>query len=82
MAIDPNPKTGAIKVNFPDLDVDELGETCTLDVADGGGATLEAVATAMNLVRERVRQLELSALAKLEQHPAVRRLLKAMRGDG
>ena len=32
--LDVNPETGSIKLNFPDLEVDEMAETCSLDVAD------------------------------------------------
>src|SRR5258706_298424 len=38
----------------------------TLDVADRGGTTLEDVGAIMNLTRERIRQVEVKALAKLE----------------
>lgn len=65
LALDVEPTRGAIKVNFPDRDVDEMPATCTLDVADIGGVTLELVAAVMNLTRERVRQYETLALAKL-----------------
>ena len=65
LAFDVNPKTGAIKTNFPDREPDELTESCTLDVADAGGITLEEVGEVMNLTRERVRQLETKALAKV-----------------
>jgi hypothetical protein len=64
--IDVSPKTGAIKLNFPDLEVWELRESCALDVADRGGTTLEDVGAIMNLTRERIRQVEVKALAKLE----------------
>jgi Sigma-70, region 4 len=64
--IDVSPRTGAIKLNFPDLEVWELGESCALDVADRGGTTLEDVGAIMNLTRERIRQVEVKALAKLE----------------
>ena len=64
--IDVSPRTGAIKVNFPDLEVWELSESCALDVADRGGTTLEDVGAIMNLTRERIRQVEVKALAKLE----------------
>jgi hypothetical protein len=64
--IDVSAKTGAIKLNFPDLDVWELPESCALDVADRGGTTLEDVGAIMNLTRERIRQVEVKALAKLE----------------
>lgn len=64
--IDVSPRTGAIKLNFPDLEVWEMGESCALDVADRGGTTLEDVGAIMNLTRERIRQVEVKALAKLE----------------
>lgn len=35
-----------------------LSETCVLDVADRGGATLEQVGAILGITRERVRQLE------------------------
>ena len=59
-------RTGAIKLNFPDLEVWEMTQTCALDVADRGGATLEDVGAIMNLTRERIRQVEVTGLAKLE----------------
>lgn len=64
--IDVSPRTGAIKLNFPDLEVWDLKESCALDVADRGGTTLEDVGAIMNLTRERIRQVEVKALAKLE----------------
>ncbi len=64
--IDVHPVRGSIKLNFPDLEVWEMTETCSLDVADRGGITLEEVGEIMNLTRERVRQVETAGLAKLE----------------
>lgn len=64
--VDVSARTGAIKLNFPDLDVWEMNESCALDVADRGGTTLEDVGAIMNLTRERIRQVEVKALAKLE----------------
>jgi hypothetical protein len=64
--LDVSPRTGAIKLNFPDLEVWEMTETCALDIADRGGTTLEDVGAIMNLTRERIRQVEVRALAKLE----------------
>lgn len=61
--LDVTPKTGAIKLNFPDLEVEQLTESCTLDVADRGGATLEEVGAIANITRERIRQIEVKALA-------------------
>ncbi len=63
--LDVNPETGSIKINFPDLDVWEMSETCALDVADRGGITLEEVGELLNLTRERIRQVEVHGLEKL-----------------
>ena len=72
--IDVHPVRGSIKLNFPDVEVWEMGETCALDVADRGGITLEEVGEIMNLTRERVRQVETAGLGKLEGIQEVDRL--------
>jgi hypothetical protein len=64
--LDVNPDTGSIKLNFPDLEVWEMKETCSLDVADRGGVTLEEVGEILNLTRERIRQVEVRGLLKLK----------------
>lgn len=64
--LDVNRRNGTVKLNFPDLEVWDMNETCALDVADRGGTTLEDVGAIMNLTRERIRQVEVKALAKLE----------------
>lgn len=64
--LDVNPETGSIKLNFPDLEVWELEDTCALDVADRGGITLEEVGEILNLTRERIRQVEVRGLEKLK----------------
>lgn len=65
---------GTLKENFPDLEVWEIPDTCSLDVAEkgsppgsgiGDGSKLEDVAQTLNLTRERVRQIEAAALYKL-----------------
>lgn len=60
--------TGGLKLNFPDLDPGDLpsSRSCALDIADDGGITLEAVGEAMNVTRERVRQIEIRALARIK----------------
>ncbi len=64
--LDVSERTGAIKLNFPALEVWQLPESCALDIADRGGITLEEVGVIMNLTRERIRQLETRGLAKLK----------------
>jgi hypothetical protein len=63
--LDVNPDSGAIKLNFPHLEVWEMAETCALDVADRGGITLEEVGAILNLTRERIRQVEVRGLSKI-----------------
>jgi hypothetical protein len=63
--LDVNPNSGAIKLNFPHLEVWEMAETCSLDVADRGGITLEEVGAILNLTRERIRQVEVRGLGKI-----------------
>ncbi len=60
-----NPATGSIKLNHPDREPWELTESCALDVAEEGAHTYEAIGHILNVTRERARQLEESALAKL-----------------
>ncbi len=72
--IDVHPVRGSIKINFPDVEVWEMTDTCALDIADRGGITLEEVGEIMNLTRERVRQLETQGLAKLQGMEDVARL--------
>jgi len=65
--LDVSNATGAVKLNFPDLEPHELpaNGSCALDVADRGGATLEQTAEYTNLTRQRVRQIELSGAHRL-----------------
>ena len=79
LALDVNPRTGAIKLNFPALEVWELPETCALDVADRGGITLEEVGEITNLTRERVRQVESRGLASLKPLAALAGLNEDLR---
>ncbi len=63
--LDINPKTGSIKLNFPDIEPEDLADSCVLDIADRGPVTLEDVGRIMNLTRERIRQLEAGAAEKI-----------------
>lgn len=70
--LDVNERTGSIKLNFPDREIEDLPETCSLAVAERGAQILESVGATMNLTRERIRQLETRILARVT--PRVRAL--------
>lgn len=53
---------GAIYLNFPDQEPDQLTDSCALDVADEDGVILDRVARAAGVTRERARQLERKAI--------------------
>ncbi len=63
--LDVSPTTGAIKLNFPDLEVWEMSMSCALDIADEGGVRLDDIGALLNITRERARQIESRALEKL-----------------
>lgn len=65
---------GSIKLNFPDIEPGEMMHSCALDCADRGGMSLEAVGEAMNLTRERVRQIEYPTLVQIRASDEGRRL--------
>ena len=58
-------------MNFPDLEPEELtqniGDTCSLDVADRGDTTLDRCGELMNVTRERIRQIEVASKVELER---------------
>lgn len=73
--LDVNETNGSIKFNYGHgTEPEDLLESCALDVADRGGATLEELGELMNVVRERVRQLETIAIDAVR--PDIERLLK------
>lgn len=47
-------------------DIESMPESCSLDVAERGGATLEELGEHLGLTRERMRQVEQKALIKLK----------------
>lgn len=69
-------ETGRVRINFPDLEPGDLDETCALDVADEGGATLDRVGQLSNLTRERIRQFESSILERSRPKLRLRVLLQ------
>ena len=65
--LDADPKTGAITLNFPDLEPWELKETCSLDIAERGPQELRTIAAALNMTGSRVGQIERRALARARE---------------
>jgi hypothetical protein len=57
---------GGLKLNHPEADLEEMVDTCALDVADRGGITLEEVAERLNVTRERIRQEQVAAAEKFK----------------
>src|SRR4029077_2940213 len=62
LGLDINEATGSLMVR----DVDQMVHTCTLDVAEFGGVTLEEIGEIMELTRERIRQIEVKGLLMLK----------------
>lgn len=59
---------GSIQLLHPELEPDELDDSCTLDVAERQGIACEDAAAALGLTRERARQIEVDALEKVDEH--------------
>ena len=49
-------------------EVDDMPETCALDFADRGPATLEEVGETLGVTREMIRQIEAKALSRLRRY--------------
>lgn len=61
--LDADPSTGSIKFNYPPgIEPEHLSESCSLDIAERGGVTLETVASLLSITRERSRQIETKGL--------------------
>lgn len=56
---------GGIRLNFPHLEVDDLEDSCALDVADRGEQTLDLVGRLLNVSRQAINNLEDDLLDRL-----------------
>lgn len=61
---------GSIRFAFPDIAPEEMPaeSSCSLDIAEQGECSLEQIGHAMNVTRERIRQIETIATRKLRKH--------------
>ncbi len=65
LALNISEKTGLVTLTFPDREIWDIPETCSLDVADRGDHTLDEIAKITNVTRERIRQIESKTLRSL-----------------
>jgi hypothetical protein len=65
LAVNVNRESGSLSETYPGKSLDEVPATCSLDIADEGGSTLEQVGNVMNVTREAARLVEAKALKKL-----------------
>ncbi len=68
---------GGIRLNFPDLAPEELAESCSLDVADSDGLSLDEVAELLNVTGARLQQIEQAALGRARERLAAMGIGKA-----
>lgn len=69
--------SGSVKLPHGHADFERLEETCSIDVAQRGGATIEAVGRYMGIGFDRVRQIERWTKRKLGiRHPKLRVLVE------
>lgn len=62
-------KAGSILINHPDIEPNEMTVSCSLDLADDGPLSLGQVGAVLNVVRERVRQVQDASLVKISRGP-------------
>jgi hypothetical protein len=60
--------SGNLSWAHPGVAVEDLEHSCALDLAEHSGLTLAQVGNVLGITRERVRQIEHRALAKVHQH--------------
>ncbi len=65
--LDVNEESGSIKINNPDVDLLDMEETCSLDVAERGPSYLGEVGQHINVTLERARQIEREALENFQE---------------
>ncbi len=72
LMLDVSPSTGHIKQRFDDID--DMPETCALDVADSGENPLHEVGRLVGLTPQAIEQAEAAAFDRLRRDPTTRSL--------
>lgn len=78
--LDVNPRNGSVRVNFPDVEVWDLPETCALDVADLAPEVRREVACALGVSEQRVEQIESKAIERIRRSEILARLSDFLEG--
>lgn len=58
---------GELRIFHPELDLEDFCDTCSLDIADRGSATLKEISFYYQVSRERIRQIEDKALYQVRR---------------
>lgn len=69
--------SGGVHINHYGLDPDEVPATCSLDLTQGEGMTIDEVGDVMGITRERARQIEHQGIRKIRHLPLLREIAKA-----
>jgi hypothetical protein len=81
--LDVHPTSGSIRLNHGGRELEDMRQTCALDVAESGTSSLFEVAEHLGISHERVRQIEVAALQEVAVAEAKRRAREARMGtDG
>lgn len=62
LAVDLGPGGRRVRLNFPGIELDEMPETCALDVADRGGLGASATASLLNITVQALNLIETRAI--------------------
>lgn len=68
LLLDVNPRTGHIKYNFDPGALEELGETCSLDVAERGEHTEEEVGALLGIGQTGVSRVSHTGTQRARRH--------------
>lgn len=62
LAVDLGPGGKRVRLNFPGMELEEMPETCALDVADRGGIGASATANLLNITVQALNLIETRAI--------------------